>query len=511
MSTAVAPVSNPTGVQQPAEVARVRVAIMIAHYQVDVVMPTKFSVETFIDDLLAVLASAIDDESVEFTPIAGQWTLAQPGMPPIPRWRTLADYDVVDGAVLMLTTVESTEIFVPVVEDITDALAFINQREFGEFDSGTAAVVGHVALALGAFTIAGLLSWSWSTTASVLWCAVPALVLGALCWFGAEFAARRAGRTSGALSLALAALPLLSTGVAMLVPPPYGHPGWFGADNIAAGAAVLAVVAAVLLRSIRIGTPALIAATTVGIVGAVASDLVSYLDLSVRQIAGGTALAALIMLTTAPRLAVVVARIRPPDLPDPGRELGPGTLTDIFDAESVAPESIEEPDGPAEQPYDRPGVRLEAHARLAVTSLRGLFLADSLLLGLSAVLVMAAEPGGIRGIVLAVAVAGLLAMRARWHPDRMQAVTLLGGAVLTVLGMAAVLIGGYGSAPARATVVLMVAAAAAAGSVAGVKLPGIRLSPVVRRVIDLVEFALILVVPALACWTMGIYTAMRAI
>jgi len=46
---------------------------------------------------------------------------------------------------------------------------------------------------------------------------------------------------------------------------------------------------------------------------------------------------------------------------------------------------------------------------------------------------------------------------------------------------------------------------------AALRLPGKRLTPVTRRIIDLIEYGLILVVPVIAFWIMGIYTAMRGI
>jgi hypothetical protein len=58
---------------------------------------------------------------------------------------------------------------------------------------------------------------------------------------------------------------------------------------------------------------------------------------------------------------------------------------------------------------------------------------------------------------------------------------------------------------------LVVTLAACAGCVAALQLPGKRLSPVTRRIIDLVEYLLILVIPVIAFWIMGVYTAMRAI
>ncbi|MFG1792712.1 type VII secretion integral membrane protein EccD [Nocardia sp. NPDC049149] len=503
MSTAIAPTPTPAP-QTSAEVARARIAVMVSTYQVDVVVPTRFTIETFIDDLLAVLSRVIEDEDVDFTPPSGQWSLARPGESPMPRWRSLADHDVTDGTVLMLSTVASAEVFTPVVEDITDALALINEREFAEYDETTAAITGLTALAAGAVAIAVLLSWSWTMTGSVLWCALPALAFGMACVVAAVVARRRAAEGRICLGLTVASIPLLFAGGAMLVPPAYDVPGPFAAANLAAGAVVAAIAAAVMMRVTGLGIATLMAITVLGALTAAAAIPLTYLNVSPRQVAGAAVLVALVLLTSAARLAVVIARIRPPDLPDPGTEVAPTTLTDIFDAESGA----ERPDD-GEQ--ERVGGGIESRARLAVTSLRGLIAAIATVLSVATVAAAAAGPGGIREIVLSSAVTGLLAMRARWHPDRMQAIALVSGAAVTVIGTAAVLVGVYTSPFARLVVVFVVALVAGAGCVAAVTLPGKRLSPVTRRVTDLIEYLFILVVPVISLWIMGVYTAMRAI
>ncbi|WP_280265231.1 type VII secretion integral membrane protein EccD [Nocardia wallacei] len=514
MSTAFAPASPPPApAQQPsAEVARARIAVMVGSYQVDVVVPTKFTIETFIDDLLGVLARAINDETVDFVPPTGQWSLARPGEPPIPRWRSLADHDVVDGTVLMLSVIESAEVFTPVVEDITDALAGINEREFAEFDSGTAVVVGLAVLGFGATATAALLSLSWVETGSLLWCGLPALLLGAIAWAAALSAGRKRAEPRICLGLALTALPLLFAGGAMLVPPAYGEPGPFAAANVAAGSVVAAVAAATMLRLTRLGIATLMAVTVLGVVVCAVVLPLTYLDISLEQVAGGAVFVGIILLTAAPRLAVISARIRPPDLPDPGNEVAPSTLADIFDAESAReadPEQAETQESERRRALAESGI--EGRARLAVTSLRGLIAAVSVLLAVSVIISAATAPGGIREIVMGAAVAGILAMRARWYPDLVQAISLISAAAVTVAGIGFVLVNAYGTGYARLAVALVVALAAGAGCVAALRLPGKRLSPVTRRVIDLIEYALILIVPIIACWVMGIYTAMRAL
>lgn len=313
------------------------------------------------------------------------------------------------------------------------------------------------------------------------------------------------------LGLELSALPLLFAGGAMLVPPAYGHPGGFAAANIAAGSVVAAVVAATMLRSAGFGIAALMAIMTVGTVLTVVALVPTYFDISLGKAAGGIVFVALVLLTSAPRLAVVMARIRPPDLPDPGTEVAPATLTDIFDAETVRDQQSDSNiDIDAEQDL-RPDTGIERRARLAVTSLRGLIVAVSALLAGGVVVVAAAAPGGIREIVMGAAVAGILVMRSRWFPDRVQAVSMCAAGAVALVGVGTVTVGAYETDGARLAVVAVLVVAAIAACVASLRLPGRRLSPVTRRVIDLVEYALILMVPLLAFWIMGVYTAMRAI
>ncbi|WP_228002898.1 type VII secretion integral membrane protein EccD [Nocardia australiensis] len=507
MSTAIAPA--PAAAQPTAEVARARIAVMVSTYQVDVVVPTKFTIETFIDDLLVVLASAIDDESVDFTPPQGQWSLGRPGEPPIPRWRSLGDHEITDGAVLMLSVVESAEEFTPVVEDITDALALINQREFAEFDGGTAAIVGLAALGAGTTSIAAMLAWSWTETGSAGWCALPALLIGVCCWIAAMMARRRGAAPAVCLGLALSATPLLFAGSAMLVPPAYDQPGPFTAANLAAGSVVAAVAAATMMRLTGMGIATLMAVTALGATVTLVALPLTYMDLSVGQASAGAVFVGLVLLTAAPRIAVVIARIRPPDLPDPGNEVSPTTLTDIFDAET-AREGDEHTES-SEQQRHNSAIGIESRARLAVTSLRGLIAAVSVLLSIGTVVTSVVSPGGIREIVMAAAVAGVLAMRARWYPDRVQAIALIAASAVTVAGVGFGLVVAYETPAPRVAVVFIVALIAAAGCVAALRLPGKRLSPVTRRVIDLIEYLLILVVPVIAFWIMGVYTAMRAI
>lgn len=496
----------PSQATQAAEVARARIAVLVATYQVDVVVPTKFPVETFMDDLLAVLAEAIGDESVDFTPPTGQWSLARPGQASIPRWRTLADHDVDDGTVLQLCPVESAEVFTPIVEDITDALALVNDREFAEVDASTAAVFGLAVWGVATSAVAALLAWLWTQTASIVTCSVPALVLGVICWGAAILASRLGASPRIRLGIALSAIPPLFAGSAMLVPTPFGVPGHFESANLAVGAMVVAVGAATTMRLAKTGIATLTAVTAFGLLVGIATVPVVFFEIDANKVAAGVVLAGLALLAMASRMAVSIAKIRPPDLPDPGDAVSPESLTDIFDSAKGADA---DPDLDAEQREDKVGI--EGRARLAVTTLRGLIVAFTAATAAATVIGCALSPGGIREIVMAAAVFGILVLRARWFPDLVQALAFLIGAGFIAIGVAAVLFEAYGTALARLAVLGVALCIALLGCVAALRLPGVRLSPVTRRAIDLIEYAFLIVVPIIALWIMGIYTAMRRI
>ncbi|GEM31299.1 type VII secretion integral membrane protein EccD [Nocardia neocaledoniensis NBRC 108232] len=488
-----------------ADVATVRIAVLVSTFQVDVVVPTKFTIETFIDDLLVVLAAAIEDQDIDLRPPRGQWSLARPGSGPIPRWNTLGDHDIVDGTVLMLTVAESSETFTPVVEDITDALALINEREFAEFDSHTASVVGLALLGTAASTVAAMSIMWWTEAESPWWCGIPSLVLGIGCLIAGVVGRRFqvSGRTS--LALGLSCVPLLFAGAALLVPAADQSPK-FAAAQVAAGALVAAVGAVTFLRSTGLGTGSMIAVGVVGALTAVTALPLMYFDVTVRQASGFLLFAGLLLLTGAPRIAVVIARIRPPDLPDPGNDVSSATLTDIFDAEAAAAG-----DSAHDQPDRNTARGIENKARVAVASLRGLIVAACAVLVAGAVLTNSVSPGGIREIVVATATAGILAMRSRWFPDRVQATSLVLSAAVIAVGVGFVLLSAYRSPMADVAIMAAIAAAGCAGWAGCSRLPDRRLSPVTRRVIDLIEYLLILSVPVIAFWIMDVYTAMREI
>ena len=66
----------------------------------------------------------------------GVWSFARPGAPPIKLTESLDDAGVVDGSLLTLVSVSRTERYRPLVEDVIDAIAVLDESP--EFDRARA-------------------------------------------------------------------------------------------------------------------------------------------------------------------------------------------------------------------------------------------------------------------------------------------------------------------------------------------------------------------------------------
>ncbi len=62
----------------------------------------------------------------------GVWAFARPGAPPLKANESLDDAGVVDGSLLTLVSVSRTERYRPLVEDVIDAIAVLDESP--EFD-----------------------------------------------------------------------------------------------------------------------------------------------------------------------------------------------------------------------------------------------------------------------------------------------------------------------------------------------------------------------------------------
>ncbi|MCW2512074.1 MAG: peptidase, partial [Mycobacterium sp.] len=103
----------------------------------DLVLPAAAPVETYIDETVSVLGEMLEDTPADVLAgfdfkAQGEWAFARPGAPPMKAADSLDDAGVVDGALLTLVSVSRTERYRPLVEDVIDAIAVLDESP--EFD-----------------------------------------------------------------------------------------------------------------------------------------------------------------------------------------------------------------------------------------------------------------------------------------------------------------------------------------------------------------------------------------
>jgi type VII secretion integral membrane protein EccD len=284
----------------------------------DLVLPSAAPIETYVDETVSVLADILEDTPPEMLAgfdfkSQGVWSFARPGAPPTKLSESLDDAGVVDGSLLTVVSVSRTERYRPLVEDVIDAIAVLDETP--EFDRPALYRFVGLALPLAALMITAVAIMSWASTGRDWWWAVALGVLGVGLMGGSWLAQNRFGHLDMAESLLVSSLLTLGGGVALAVPLPRGVET-LGAPQVAgAGALVLLMVLATRggpRRRAEVSAFLAIVATAVTL-AAVAFGYGWESCVPAGAIAFG-----LIVVTNAAKLTVAVARIALPPIPAPG-------------------------------------------------------------------------------------------------------------------------------------------------------------------------------------------------
>ena len=215
----------------------------------------------------------------------------------------------------------------------------------------------------------------------------------------------------------------------------------------------------------------------------------------------------LIIVTNAAKLTVAVARIALPPIPAPGETvydeelLDPVARPDASDEESPTWQAIiaSVPDSAA---------RLSERSLLSKQLLIGFLTAGALVLAVGAIAVVVQGHFFIHSLIVAGLVAAICGFRSRLYAERWCAWALLAAAVIIPTGVMVKLCQWY---PDRAWLVLSIYTAAAIvaliiiGATEGVR----RVSPVTKRILELVDGAAIAAVIPLLLWIAGVYDVLR--
>ena len=215
----------------------------------------------------------------------------------------------------------------------------------------------------------------------------------------------------------------------------------------------------------------------------------------------------LIVVTNAAKLTVAVARIALPPIPAPGETvdneelLDPVATSDGIDEESPTWQAIIEsvPDSAA---------RLHERSQLAKRLLIGFVTAGALVLSAGAIAVVVQGHFFIHSLIVAGLVRSICGFRSRLYAERWCAWALLAAAVIIPTGVMVRLCLWY---PDRAWLVLSIYTAAAivaliiVGATEGVR----RVSPVTKRILELLDGAAIAAVIPLLLWIASVYDVLR--
>lgn len=147
----------------------------------DLVLPATAPIETYIDETVSFLAELLEDAPKDVLAgfnfgEQGVWAFARPGAPPLKADESLDDAGVVDGSLLTLVSVSRTERYRPLVEDVIDAIAVLDESPV--FDRTALKHFVAIALPIVAtiITVATLIAWTRSGHG--WWWAVALGVLG---------------------------------------------------------------------------------------------------------------------------------------------------------------------------------------------------------------------------------------------------------------------------------------------------------------------------------------------
>jgi type VII secretion integral membrane protein EccD len=491
----------------PGRPSTTRVTILTGRRMTDLVLPAAAPIETYIDETVAVLAEILEDTpkdvlaGFDFT-AQGVWAFARPGAPPLKADESLDDAGVVDGSLLTLVSVSRTERYRPLVEDVIDAIAVLDESP--EFDRAALNRFVGVAIPLVSVVITLMSLVSWNRTGQSLWWALALAVLGLGLLGGSVLAQNRYDNLNLAESLLIASMPALAGGAALAVPLPHGI-GSLGAPHLAGAAAVV-----LLLTLATRGGPrrraefaAFLAVATLALTAAA----VAYGYGWQYWVPAGAVAFGLIVLTNAAKLTVAVARIALPPIPAPGETVSNDELLDpVTSREGVDEESPTWQAIIASVPES--AARLQERSVLAKKLLIGFLTAAALVLAVGAIAVVVQGHFFVHSLIVAGLVAAICGFRSRLYAERWCAWALLAVTVTVPTGVMVRLCQWY---PDDAWLVLAIYAALGAvalviiGATDGVR----RVSPVTKRILELVDGAAIAAVIPLLLWIASVYDVLR--
>ncbi|QUR69434.1 type VII secretion integral membrane protein EccD [Mycobacterium spongiae] len=509
MSAPVAVAGSTAAGTSPARPATTRVTILTGKRMTDLVLPAAAPMETYIDETVAVLADLLEDTppdvlaGFDFS-AQGVWTFARPGSPPLKLDQSLDDAGIVDGSLLTLVSASRTERYRPLVEDVIDAVAVLDESP--EFDRPALERFIEVAIPVLAIPVllVAIRAW-WETGRSLFWPLAIGIV--GITFLAGSYAANRFyKRETLAASLLITAYTVIVAATAITIPLPRGVNSW-GPPQLA-GAATAILFLALMTRGgplRRHELASFVRVTAIAVIAAAIAFGYGYQE----WVPAGAIAFGLFIVTNAAKLTVAVARIALPPIPVPGETVDNEELLD-----PVATDQATGDETPTWQAIiasvPESAVRLTERSRLAKQLLIGYVSAGTLILAMGAIAVLVQGHFFVHSLVVALLIAVICGFRSRLYAERWCAWALLTATVAIPTGVVVRLslwFPNYAWIMLTIHLVAAVVALVIIGSMAGVR----RISPVAKRMLELVDGAMVASIIPLLLWITGIYDTVRNI
>ncbi|AEF42490.1 hypothetical protein AS9A_4056 [Hoyosella subflava DQS3-9A1] len=459
---------------------------MTGHTQVDLALPDSVPLLLILPRLSEIVhcrASGPDTPST--TASAAQWTLSRLGEGPLDLDLSLARLGVRSGEVLVLSPVGEAPP-APLFDDVIEAVAEHSAPKDATWTVGRGRKLSYSAM-LGA-ALAASLVLATSEPLAHLQLALAGVFLSPVLFALAVAAQRHCGATASGVLL-LSAIPVAAASVAHLIP------GNMGAPHLIAGGAVGATMALLGLRTFPLAAALLLPAFGTAVTVGFAAMLNLVAGLGPATIAATLIAATPFAVAAAPRLAMLGARLPIPPVP------APGTALDVADA-------IHE-DGS----NDTPHVTLCQKAQAAERFVTGVIATVTAVGAASAIVIASlAVMSGELPLPLAILtaiVAAALSLRGRSIAATVPALLVTGtGAFMAV----SVLIAATLSAQVPPDLLFLAAILVLVlAFVFGTLAPGRSYTPLQYRLAELTEYGLLAAIVPVACWALGVYSAIRGL
>ncbi len=484
--------------------ARCAVAVVCGEHLLSQVYPASVPIEVFLDNAVELLNDELKRRGLSGLDAGAGYELHKANGVRLDVTKTLDELGVEDGATLTLVPAVDGESFEPQYESLSTGLARVGKRLFEPVTVQTAA---HTALAITAAAAATLLGLAVRQRISTdAW--TPSILTGGVGLLSAGGAVlvwrwwpRRTDMIDG---LGWLAVPLFTVALGSAAPGQPGAPHLF----------IATLTTAVLTWAVTAATGRYLSlAATVVTLSALAGTVAAlrmWWPVPAQWLGMCTLIALLFLLTSAPTIALWVARIRPPYFGSiTGRDLFRRSAGLPTDAVSPVSEAGDEDANPDTTPRG---------AQIAAAAIRANHVLTGICIGAAAALPAAVWASLMPGRDRATAAAVLAALfvlifisRGRAFADKRQAVALVSGAAAaTCAGVVKyVLHEPASSAQALVVAAVLLAAFAGAGLLAALLVPITRFTPLVRMAAEWLEIAAIIAALPMAAWIGGLFSWVR--